>query len=130
MLSWALLQSLMGAALLLRYRKCRRERFHCAVICYHSGAFGGVSLGPFVFVKEGQGAEAAAAMKRHEYGHCIQSLLLGPFYLLLIALPSLVWCNASSCKRLRQRRGIAYGAFYTEKWADRLARNWLRDKTQ
>lgn len=55
---------------------------------------------------------------KHEYGHTIQSHLLGPLYLLIIALPSLIWCWLG--KKYRKNSGKSYYWFYTEKWADKL----------
>lgn len=54
----------------------------------------------------------------HELGHSKQSLILGWFYLPVIALPSLlwhVWYYAGKPKK------ISYYAFFTEKWANKLA---------
>ena len=51
----------------------------------------------------------------HEHGHARQSLYLGPFYLFVIGIPSLLW----ACLYRKHKRG-SYYAFYTEKWADKL----------
>lgn len=54
----------------------------------------------------------------HEHGHCIQSTYLGPLYLLVIAIPSVlhnIWykiCN----------RSWDYFSFYTEAWAEKLSK--------
>lgn len=52
---------------------------------------------------------------RHEYGHTRQSLYLGPLYLFVIGIPSLLWAGL-----YRIRKTGSYYAFYTEKWADKL----------
>ena len=60
---------------------------------------------------------------KHEYGHTIQSRILGPFYLIIIGLPSLIgniydqiahknWSLKDSC--------IWYYNQPWEKWADKL----------
>ena len=54
-------------------------------------------------------------MVRHEYGHCRQSRILGPFYLLVIGLPSLLWALWWT-----PGRSVGYYSFYTERLADRL----------
>lgn len=51
----------------------------------------------------------------HEYGHTRQSLYLGPLYLIIIGLPSLLWAVWWD-----KKRGIPYSAFFIEKWADKL----------
>ena len=54
----------------------------------------------------------------HEYGHTIQSHKLGPLYLLVIGLPSVIW---NGCfKNYRKKHNISYYSFYTESWADKL----------
>ena len=73
--------------------------------------WGGISLGNFVYLRP----PAYDKMVRHEYGHCIQSRLLGPFYLIVIGLPSLLWALW-----WHPGRSVSYYTFYTERWADRL----------
>lgn len=73
--------------------------------------WGGISLGNFVYLRP----PVYEKMVRHEYGHCIQSRLLGPFYLLVIGLPSLLWALW-----WHPGRPVDYYTFYTERWADRL----------
>ena len=76
----------------------------------------GLSLGAFIFVPEGCPAELVV----HEYGHTAQSLLLGPLYLPVIGLPSLVWAELPTLRRYRARRGVSYYSFWPERWANRL----------
>lgn len=57
----------------------------------------------------------APELYAHEYGHVKQSRILGPLYLFVIGIPSLLW----ACWYRKHKRG-SYYAFYTEKWADRL----------
>ena len=54
----------------------------------------------------------------HEYGHTIQSHKLGPLYLLVIALPSMIW--AGCFENYRIKHNIDYYSFYTEVSADKL----------
>ena len=75
-----------------------------------------LSLGMFLFVPQRCGGDLVV----HEYGHSVQSLILGPLYLPVIGLPSLVWCAFPACRRHRERRGKSYYALYTEKWANHL----------
>ena len=69
---------------------------------------GGLSLGEYIFLNNNR-----VASIKHEYGHSIQSKYLGPLYLLVIGIPSLIWA-------IFGKRGDAYYAFYTERWADKL----------
>ena len=61
----------------------------------------------------------------HEYGHTIQSLMLGPLYLVVIGLPSALWLNTPSFVRKRRQGRTSYYAFYTERWANRLGERAL-----
>ena len=79
------------------------------------------SLGPFIFVNDC----ADEALKRHESGHCVQSLILGPIYLLVVGLPSVLLLVT---KRLIKKFGNKtddelskwYHSKYPECWADSL----------
>lgn len=113
---WGLPQTLLGFAVFLRFCKAVHYRFHGAVVTEWKKQTG-LSLGLFIFVPEGEEGKDFLA---HEYGHTIQSLFLGPLYLLVIGLPSAVWCNLPLCVTLRKKRRIPYRWFYTECWADRL----------
>lgn len=72
---------------------------------------GGCSLGPVIFVY----SKYYADLVKHECGHAMQSLYLGPLYLLVIGLPSLIW-NLT----YKETNKHSYYWFYTEKWADKL----------
>ena len=83
----------------------------------------GVSLGFFVFWPscDNRYFKLSSKNKMHEFGHSIQSRILGPLYLLLVGIPSI----------LRVLYRILYYTFtglrwknyykgYPEDWADRL----------
>ena len=74
---------------------------------------GGISLGRTIVVKRPYLANPDTW--NHEYGHARQSLYLGPFYLLIVGIPSLLWAAYWT-----PDRGVSYYSFYTEKWADKL----------
>lgn len=83
---------------------------------------GAVSLGVFRVYKSeyyGNTAQFVKLTRMHEKGHRIQSKMLGPIYLIVIGLPSLIWATLHSS--VRRLRAVDYFSFYTEKWADRLA---------
>ena len=73
---------------------------------------GGISLGNIVFVKNY--FMDAMDTWAHEYGHCRQSRILGPLYLFVIGIPSLIWAAIHT-----ESMG-SYYRFYTERWADKL----------
>lgn len=75
------------------------------------------------------GKERSARLRVHEYGHTIQSLLLGPLYLIVIGLPSFVWSRWKRLIWLRRESGIPYSWFYTERWADWLGERITKEKS-
>ena len=80
-----------------------------------------ISLSPFIFCSvSGYGNDKT---KDHEYGHVKQSLILGPLYLIVIGLPSLIW---AAVYQYNSQDPNGYFRFYTEKWADKLG-NVVRD---
>lgn len=48
--------------------------------------YSGLSLGIFLFMDK----NATESLKQHEYGHSIQNLIFGEFFLLFIGIPSLI----------------------------------------
>lgn len=69
----------------------------------YMGRFGAFSLGPNLI------GDHAFTDWKHEYGHTWQNRVLGPLYLLVIALPSLISAGLQPSN---------HHNFYTERWAD------------
>lgn len=84
---------------------------------YHWNINGGLSLGKYIFITRKFGEQTEEVIK-HEYGHTIQSKYLGWLYLLVIALPSLIWAGCFDWYRIKT--GKSYYDFYTESWANKL----------
>lgn len=76
----------------------------------------GLSLGPFLFLPKGCPRELVV----HEYGHSVQSLVLGPLYLPLVVLPSLLWAGMPAFATYRRKRGVSYYSMPVERWANKL----------
>jgi len=53
----------------------------------------GFTLGPYINSKNMKADPSTDQMFRHEYGHTLQSQLVGPLYLTEVAIPSLVGCG-------------------------------------
>ncbi|MDR3313602.1 MAG: hypothetical protein LBS96_03995 [Oscillospiraceae bacterium] len=128
--TWALPQNLAGGVGYLALRgKYPQERFHQGFVTYVAKkGFGGVSLGCFIFMNPGRGAEATHDTRVHEFGHCVQSLLLGVLYWPVIAIPSFLWCNLPVCIRYRKEKGVSYYKLYTEGWANRWGTKWTKER--
>ena len=113
--TWCLPQNILGLFVFIftKIQRAKSEPHRGAMVTrwrYSSG----VSLGQFIFVSKNAGEPTI----KHEYGHTRQSMLLGPLYLLVIGLPSIIW--AGCFDNYRQKHNKSYYDFYTESWADKL----------
>jgi len=122
--SWGLLQSLIGFIFFLALIDKPHFKYKgCIVttdVASRFGTFGGgISLGLFVFIYKPINPDDAQhdGLLRHEYGHCLQSALLGPLYLLFIGLPSFL-----GLRIYNKRQKPTPKNYYTriESWADAL----------
>lgn len=82
---------------------------------------GAVTLGNYVFV--GLNSEYRKTVK-HELGHTIQSKILGPLYLIVIGIPSIIYCGLRRIFSLLRKKN--YYDFYTEKWANNLSEKYIK----
>lgn len=114
---WGLPQNLLGFLLMIYHRKNRRSAYReCVVI--HWGGTGSMSLGMFLFLGNAKDPRVLV----HEYGHSIQSLILGPLYLPVIGIPSFIWCNLPQFRKMRKETGVSYYRFYPESTANDLGK--------
>ena len=80
---------------------------------------GGVTLGKYIFIN--QDYTDKYMVIKHECGHVKQSLILGPLYLIVIGIPSIIHAWLNNFIRCCYKDGKwNYHHFYTEKWADKL----------
>lgn len=119
---WQLPQNLLGLLLLLWYKREKvYHRLNGRIFYYTNEMPSGISLGNYIIMNR----EDREDGMRHEYGHSIQSRILGPLYLLVIGIPS-------GCGNLIDRychkswpweRQLAwYYGLPWEAWADRLGK--------
>lgn len=134
--TWGGLQTAMGAVVFLRYCGCRHTFYHGAVVTEYP-RFSSLSLGLFIFVTQSPPrdksgtipfSEIPARLLVHEYGHTIQSALLGPLYLPVIGLPSALWNCLPICQR-KWRGQLSYFSFFTEQSANRLGERVTGEKS-
>lgn len=88
------------------------EYYKGIIIYYTKDTVGNVSLGDSIFIS----ATASSRIVKHEWGHTRQSLILGPLYLIVIGIPSVIWTSIH--KKIAPN--TSYFDFFTEKWADKL----------
>ena len=117
--TWGIAQTLVGAAVMLFNLGKPHRMYHGAVVT-EWGLCGSVSLGMFIFLSKNKNADHKKRLLMHEYGHTVQSLMLGPMYLVVIGLPSVLWAGLPCCDHLRRKKQISYYSFYPERWADHL----------
>lgn len=116
--TWGGIQSFLGLLLFLYFRKAPYERYYGAVYTKWK-LDSGISLGLFIFAPDKE-ENWCRQMAVHEYGHTWQSLMLGPFYLIIVGIPSIIWARLPKCIALRREKNLPYSSFYTERWADSL----------
>lgn len=135
--TWGILQTMLGFVVFLMHYKNKHFCYHGAIITVWEPKTS-VSLGLFVFVtsepyfaKKYEGEinteELSNRLLVHEYGHTIQSLILGPLYLIVIGIPSTLWGFLGGKKRRDEQ--VPYGAFFTEKWANQLGEQVTGEKS-
>ncbi len=119
--TYGILQNLIGLGMLAVYKAkgAKSEWFHNALITYIDRKnFGGVSLGMFIFVNAKRKGDDLHDLKIHEYGHTVQTMILGPLWLLVIAVPSFIWCGVPAFVKMRKEKNISYYWLYCEGWSN------------
>ena len=116
---WQAPQNIVGLLFMLFLFLLRKINSSTVAAVYSSPKMsGGVSLGEYAFVSEV--SEKNENTVQHEgTGHAKQSRMLGPLYLIVIGVPSLIWAGVYGSIVPESRNG--YYKFYTERWADKLA---------
>lgn len=115
--TWGFPQNFIGLLVFIfcKMTKCVSKNYKNAVATKWNNKYGSVSLGMFLFVTNDKDETLAA----HEYGHSIQSLILGPLFLFVIGIPSLCW--AAFGDKYRKKHNKTYYEFYTESWANKIS---------
>lgn len=118
---WQLPQNIFGLFLLLFYKKEKAyHKLNGRTFYYTDEMSSGISIGNYIIMNRKDMKDSM----RHEYGHSVQSRILGPLYLLIIGLPSLLW-NIIDRIIVEPAFGYkkSYNLYYSipwEKWADKL----------
>ena len=120
--TWGFLQTFLGLMVFLFCLRRKHYYFHGAIATeWHR--LDGLSLGLFIFIPRNSDLKHKYFVYHHEYGHSIQSLILGPLYLSIIGIPSLFWARLAYFQRKRNRTNRSYYDFFTERSANRLGFN-------
>ena len=118
--SWCLPQTLLGFIIKSFYKLTDKI---AKVITYKSARvvfiknwkFTGVSLGKYIILNESEDGNINTF--KHEYGHTIQSFILGITYLFVVGIPSVIRNIKCQAKSLPYEE---YYKKYPENWADKL----------
>ncbi len=136
---WGLPQSTLGFINLIINIREKHYFYNGAIVTVWKNK-SSVSLGLFVFItnepyfynklkhkytKE----DLSGRLLVHEYGHTIQSLILGPLYLIVIGIPSALWGFLPNLAKKRQKKQISYFSFFTESWANILGEKATENKS-
>ena len=124
---WQLPQNLLGLLLLMFYKTKHRYILPSGVEAHFCSYFpGGISLGKYSIMNtynyrvSYEECIKRDTVKHEAIGHAKQSMMLGPLYLLIVGLPSLIWATIYGKVIKPTKNG--YYKFYTESWADKLGK--------
>jgi hypothetical protein len=106
--------------LFLRKKIIAAKRMDDFNFYYVKGFPGGISLSRFIFLNEKDIYDISSL--KHEYGHSLQSVYLGWFYLCIIGVPSIL---RSILWKIFKLKNEDYYKGYPEKWADDLGERMI-----
>ena len=113
--TWGFPQTLLGLILYLIHKDKPRSAYHGCIVT-HWGNGGSLGVGMFLFL----GNTTDPRVLVHEFGHSVQSAILGPLFLPVMGIPSFLWCNLPPARKLSRERGVSYYRFYPERTANLL----------
>ena len=120
--TWGFPQTLIGFIVYLVCHKYPHSTYHgCIVTRWRRKD--SLGMGMFLFLGSDD-----PGIRVHEFGHAVQSLILGPLFLPIMGIPSILWCNLPIFQRLRRDNSISYYRFYPESTANRLG-SWISGET-
>lgn len=126
--TWGILQNILGLLffLILKITGHAHFNFHTAVVTRWDFSFS-MGLGMWIFLGHINAAhpewpaeelaDRESQVLVHEFGHTIQSAVLGPLFMFVIAIPSTLWAFLPWHVRLRAEKKASYFDAYCESWA-------------
>ena len=110
---WQLPQNIVALVILPFVGKkkllCTKRHAWC-IFCRGMEYRGSISLGNFVLLGTDRSTTIA-----HELGHVWDSHWMGPLYLIIIGLPSIIWAGFD----IYLKKGVSYYSLYTERHANK-----------
>lgn len=126
-LTWGIITTVLGflLAFILRLFDCPMYKNGYGYITTVGGNWGGLSLGPFAFCGRYEDKNSTCYnldwfehTRRHEFGHSLQVLFLGPLWLFVVAIPSAIRYWYHRLTPNKQHKG------YNDVWFEGTASKW------
>ncbi len=114
--TWGIIPTLIGAVFFWKLRGNPHRMYRGAIDTLWDSR-SGLSLGLFIFTPRDDIADSQK-IRVHEYGHCVQSIVLGPLFV-PFGILSLLWGRMSYFHKLRTEKHLPYTACFVESWASR-----------
>ncbi|MBR5798584.1 MAG: hypothetical protein IKY23_00840 [Lachnospiraceae bacterium] len=114
--TWGIIPTIAGAIFFLKLRKYPHTTYR-GCIDTRWDMRSGLSLGLFIFTPNDE-INDSAKIRVHEYGHCIQSIVLGPLFV-IFGIISLVWGRHPYFEKKRREEGLRYTSCFVEAWASK-----------
>lgn len=118
--TWGFISSFLGLFVFLFcliFSKQKQVTTYKNCIVLHNSVMRGCGLSMGVFIFTSWDCKYDTVMLKHEYGHALQSLLLGPLNLFVIVIPSSIWFWCFD--EWRRKKGVSYYWLYCEAWANK-----------
>ena len=115
--TWGIGATLIGLFFFLKNIKKPHRMYRGSIETVWNSSRSGLSLGLFIFTPDAD-PDYHDKVRVHEYGHCMQSIVLGPF-MLIVGILSAVWGSHPYFVRMRKEKNIRYTSFFIEAWASR-----------
>ena len=121
--TWGIGQTIIGFLFFLIHIARPHRIYRCAIETCWKNPYAGLSLGPFIFVPDNKD-EYKTGVRAHEYGHTIQSLIMGPLYA-IVGIISMGWGSIlyPILKGTKKYKDLPYTKCFIEYWA-----SWLGEK--
>lgn len=112
---WQLPQEIIGFFLVLILKGKQTKYGIIGIYTVPNLFHSGISLGDYIIFDSR--IEISETDVLHEYGHQLQSRMLGPLYLLIVGIPSLI---GNIYSRIKKKDNKWYYSRFPENWADKL----------
>jgi len=115
--TWGIGATLIGLFIFLRHIKHPHRLYRGSIETTWDNKWGGLSMGLFIFTPNSD-PDYHNKVRVHEYGHCMQSILLGPL-MLIVGIMSCIWGSHPYFVNMRKEKNIRYTSFFVEAWASK-----------